>query len=93
MYHDIKIDQLNCNQTEATAVNEGELMGVTIQKGDFRFQIMALFIFYMYSRNKIVVVHKPEHLWHICIMSTKEYGNLPNKHNHTDHRGIDYLGN
>jgi hypothetical protein len=38
LYHDIKIDQLNCNQTEATAV-EGELMCVMIHKGTSGFKV------------------------------------------------------
>jgi hypothetical protein len=38
LYHDIKIDQLNCNWTEATAV-EGELMGVTNHKGTSGFKV------------------------------------------------------
>jgi hypothetical protein len=38
LYHDIKIDQLNYNQTEATAV-KGELMGVIIHKGISGFKV------------------------------------------------------
>jgi hypothetical protein len=38
LIHDIKTDQLNCNQTETTAV-EGELMGAMIHKGTSGFKL------------------------------------------------------
>jgi hypothetical protein len=39
LYHDIKIDQLNCKITEEAAANWGELMVVTINKGTSGFKV------------------------------------------------------
>jgi len=54
---------------------------------------MAVFVPDTYKRNKIGVVHKPEHLWHICVKLTNEHGTLANKHSDIDRRGVDDLGN